>query len=90
MEFWHRMFPGRIHDLEYENLTVHQEAETRKLLDFVGVGWEANCLRFHEGGRPVRTTSSMQVRRKMYTGSSEAWRNYDAYLAPMLEVLEDR
>jgi hypothetical protein len=36
----------------------------------------------------VRTASANQVRQEMYTGSSEAWRRYEAHLGPLLEALE--
>jgi hypothetical protein len=29
----------------------------------------------------------LQVRKKMYTGSSEEWRKYEQYLKPMLDAL---
>ena len=46
MEFWRETFPGKIYDLQYETLTQEQEAETRKLLDFIGLDWEGQCLEF--------------------------------------------
>ena len=87
MEFWHQKFAGRIYDLNYEALTEHQEEETRKLLDYVGLDWEDQCLEFHETKRTVRTASATQVRQKMYQGSSEEWRNYEKHLEPMVELL---
>jgi len=90
MDFWHRTFPGRIYDLSYEQLTEQQEAETRNLLEVVGLDWEEACLDFHEVDRPVRTSSSMQVRRKLYQGSSEAWRQYAEFLEPMFDALGSR
>ena len=37
-----------------------------------------NCLSFHNNKRTVKTLSSLQVREKMYQGSSEAWKKYEA------------
>jgi tetratricopeptide (TPR) repeat protein len=90
MSFWHGTFPDRIFDLTYERLTEYQEDETRKLLEFIGIDWEEACLNFHELDRAVRTSSSMQVRQKMYQGSSEEWQKYADQLAPMFEALESR
>lgn len=87
MAFWHQKFPGRIYYLNYEALTEHQEEETRKLLYYVGLDWEDQCLEFHETKRTVRTASATQVRQKMYQGSSEEWRNYEKHLEPMVELL---
>jgi hypothetical protein len=87
MEFWHRTFPGRVYDLNYESLTENQEHETRSLLEYCGLDWEDQCLAFHETRRSVQTLSRQQVRQPMYQGSSQAWRKYEAHLAPMLEIL---
>jgi tetratricopeptide (TPR) repeat protein len=87
MAFWHAKFPGRLYDLNYEALTEHQEDETRKLLEYVGLNWEDQCLEFHRTERAVRTASATQVRQKMYQGSSEEWRKYQKHLQPMVELL---
>lgn len=90
MAFWHEALPGRIHDLDYEPLTVNQETETRRLLEYCGLPWEDACLDFHKTERAVRTASSEQVRREIYRGSSEAWRPYKPHLGPLLERLKAR
>jgi len=87
MRFWHEAFPGRIYDLPYETLTENQEPETRKLLEYCELPWEDACLEFHQTQRSVQTVSGDQVRRKMYTGSSEAWRPFEACLGPLLDTL---
>ena len=90
MAFWHENFAGRIYDLNYEALTENQKDETAKLLNYVGLEWEDNCLEFHNSGKSVRTTSSIQVREKMYQGSSNEWQKYEEFLAPMIEILVAR
>jgi tetratricopeptide (TPR) repeat protein len=88
MRFWHGTFPGRIYDLDYEALTEDQEQQTRALLEYCELPWEDACLEFHATRRAVRTPSGSQVRQKMYKGSSEAWRRYEAHLEPLLSTLE--
>ena len=83
MAFWHAVFPGHIYDLDYEALTENQETETKALLEFVGLAWEENVLTFHTHERGVRTASSMQVRQKMFQGSSAEWQKYAEFLKPM-------
>jgi len=87
MEFWRQCFPGAIYDLCYERLTESQEDETRKLLDYCGLDWDDRCLYFHETSRAVRTASAVQVRSKMTSGRSEAWRKYEKHLQPLLGPL---
>ncbi|MCB1358816.1 MAG: sulfotransferase [Maritimibacter sp.] len=82
-------YPDRVATVPYERLTEHQEEESRKLVAAAGLDWEPACLDFHETRRAVRTASSVQVRQKMYTGSSEAWRRYEAHLGPLLAALAE-
>ena len=88
MAFWGEAVPGRVFNLDYERLTEDQENQTRELLEYCGLPWEDACLDFHRTKRAVRTASSGQVRRKIYTGSSEAWRRYAPHLGPLLEKLK--
>lgn len=66
--------------LNYDSLTQNQESETRSLLSFCGLDFELNCMNFHKNSRKSRTKSSYQVQQKMYTGSSEKWKNYEKFL----------
>ena len=88
MNFWHKKFPGKIYDICYEDLTTNQEQETRKLLEYCGLEWDENCLNFHKNKRAVKTASSLQVRDKMYQGSSEAWKKYEAHIQPLIDGLK--
>jgi tetratricopeptide (TPR) repeat protein len=88
MRFWHECFPGRIYNLDYETLTENQERETRRLLEYCNLPWEEACLEFHTTQRPVQTVSGQQVRKKLYSGSSEAWRPFEAWLEPLVSTLK--
>lgn len=87
MAFWRERFPDSIYDVCYEDLTEKQEEETRNLLAFCDLEWEDRCLSFHKAERAVRTTSAVQVRKELYTGSSEAWRKYESHLQPLIKSL---
>jgi Flp pilus assembly protein TadD len=87
MEFWHEKYPNQIYDLGYEELTTNQEEETQKLLEYCELEWDQDCLNFHTNERAVHTASLMQVRKKMYQGSSEVWKQYSAHLEPLIKGL---
>ena len=89
IEFWHSKFPGKIYDINYEKLTTNQKRETENLLNYCDLGWDDNCLNFHENKRPVATISKFQVRQKIYQGSSDAWKEYEKYLQPIIKGLEN-
>ena len=80
MDLWQSEYTDRIYNLNYEELTANQESETRKLIDNLGLDWDEACLSPHKNRRIVRTASQQQVKKKVYQGSSEAWRKYEPYL----------
>tara|TARA_B100000795_G_scaffold244171_1_gene208541 strand:+ start:67 stop:1830 length:1764 start_codon:yes stop_codon:yes gene_type:complete len=88
MDFWHDLYPNKIYDLCYEDLTNDQENETRKLLEYCDLDWDENCLNFHQNQRQVKTPSTLQVRKKLYKGSSEAWKKYWAHIQPLINGLK--
>jgi hypothetical protein len=87
MAHWARVLPVPVFELQYEELTADQEAVSRRLVEFCGLDWDERCLRFHETRRPVRTASTLQVRRPMYQSAVGRWKRYEAHLGPLLEAL---
>ena len=88
MDFWDKLFPNKIYDISYEELTKNQKKETQKLLNYCELDWDENCLNFHKNVRGVVTASKAQVRKKMYQGSSEAWKKYESNLKTLTEGLK--
>jgi len=88
MSFWNRRFPDNIYNLCYEDLVENQKSETHDLLKFCDLEWDEQCLDFHKTKRIVKTASSSQVRKKIYKGSSEAWKKYEKYLQPLIQNLK--
>jgi tetratricopeptide (TPR) repeat protein len=84
-----RTLPGdRFIEVHYERVVSDIEGETRRLLDFCGLPFEAACLAFHENTAPVATASSAQVRQPLYTGSLARWKRYEPGLKEALDILE--
>jgi Tfp pilus assembly protein PilF len=67
----------------YEALVSDQERWTRKMIDFLGLEWDDRCLSFHETERPVNTTSTWQVRQRIYTQSVDRWQAYKKFVGPL-------
>ena len=83
MAHWDEVLPGKVHRVFYEDIVDNSEAETRRLLDYVGLPFEDSCLRFYENDRVVRTASSEQVRRPIFTEALDHWRHYEQWLDPL-------
>ncbi|MFC1796117.1 sulfotransferase, partial [Pseudomonadota bacterium] len=88
MDRWHEVLPGKVLDVHYEQMVLDQEAQTRRMLDYLGLPWEDQCLRFYETERAINTASSEQVRQPIYTKALNFWRNYESHLDELIETLE--
>jgi hypothetical protein len=76
-----------VHRVIYEAMVADPEGETRRLLDYCGLPFEAGCLKFYENDRAVRTASSEQVRRPIFTDATEHWRHFEPWLDPLKAAL---
>lgn len=87
MAHWRTVLPMAMLELDYEALVENQERESRRLVEFCGLPWDARCLAFHESDRAVQTASRWQVRQPIYRRSVGRWRHYEAHLAPLERAL---
>jgi tetratricopeptide (TPR) repeat protein len=96
MQHWHRVLPGKVLDVHYEETVTDLEGQVRRILEHCGLPFEESCVRFHESDRAVRTASSEQVRRPIYRDALGKWRRYEKHLdiwkeelAPIIAELPD-
>ena len=89
MGHFDEVLPGRIHRVFYEDTVADTEKVVRDLLEYCGLEYEPECLRFFENQRPVRTASSEQVRQPIYRQGVEQWQHYEPWLEPLKDVLGD-
>lgn len=87
MDHWHEVLPERVLTMQHEDLVTDFDGQVRRLLDYCGLPWEDACANFHETERPIRTASSEQVRQPIYAKSINFWRNYEAHLGELIEIL---
>lgn len=87
MAHWDKVLPGKVLDVRYEDVVADLETEVRRMLEHCGLGFEEQCLRYHETARAVKTASSEQVRQPIYRSSVNLWRNYAKHLDPLIEIL---
>jgi hypothetical protein len=87
MNYWDSVLPGRVVHVRYEDLLDDPEAQIRRLVAACGLEWNDACLRFHESGRAVKTSSAVQVRQALFTSSRARWRPYERHLTPLIGAL---
>jgi hypothetical protein len=89
MAHWRRVLPpGRILDVNYEDVVADLEQNARRIVAHCGLPWDDRCLSFHETARPVRTASAAQVRQPIYKTAIGRWRVYGDALVPLLDALK--
>lgn len=88
MDHWRSVLPPeRFLEVRYEDVIADIEAESRRMVAFCGLEWDAACLDFHRTGRIVRTASLNQVRQPLHANSVGRWRRYADHLGPLLATL---
>jgi tetratricopeptide (TPR) repeat protein len=89
MAHFDRELPGRIHRVCYEDLVGDLEGAVRRLLEYCGLPFDEQCLRFYETRRTVQTVSSEQVRQPLYTEAVAQWQHFEPWLGPLKQALGD-
>ncbi len=87
MKFWEIHIGEKIYELDYELLTNNQETESKRVIKQLGLNWEIGCLSPQNNKRSVRTASNLQIREKVYKGSSERWKHYKPFLDGALDFI---
>ncbi|MFK7884301.1 MAG: sulfotransferase [Phycisphaerales bacterium] len=87
MEHWQETLDRPIYTSVYEDLVADQETKSRELIAHTGLDWDDACLRFHESSGIVRTASTDQVRKPIYSSSTKRWERYEKHLGPLIEAL---
>lgn len=87
MQHWNRVLPGEILRVENEVLIDDFDNQLRRMLDYCGLPFEEQCLRYYETERDIRTPSAEQVRKPLSRAGIDQWRNYEPWLAPLVDAL---
>lgn len=89
MQHWHRVLPGRILDVQYEDVVDDLDGHVSRLLNYCQLEFEDACVNFHETKRAVKTSSSEQVRKPIYRSALSYWKNFEDELQPLKTILGD-
>lgn len=87
MAHWKRLYPGDIHDFDYDAFVMSPESELARVLDFLNLEWTPEWSRFHQQSNTVKTASFWQVREPLHARSVGRWRNYAPFLTPLADAL---
>ena len=79
--------PTRYMEVRYEDVVENLEREARRLVEFCGLPWSEQCLRFQQTQRPVRTASASAVRSPIYRTSIGRSRDHARHLETLIDAL---
>ena len=88
MDHWDAVLPGKVLRVQHEDVLDDLEGQTRRMLDYLDLPFEEQCLQFHRTRRAVRTASSEQVRQPINRSGQDAWKPYEPWLDPLKAALE--
>lgn len=87
MAHWKSLYGDDILDLPYDKLVSEPGPVLERLQDFLGLERE-DLLDVRGKQSAVRTPSAWQVRKPLHGRSSGRWRNYEAYVAGIRDMVD--
>lgn len=82
MDHWVAVLDLPLLNIDYETLVAEPEPCTRRMLEFLGLGWDPACLQ-PDQGETASTASYAQVTQPIYRSSVGRHRHYAAQLASL-------
>ena len=89
MNFWRKKYPTSLIEVDYDKFVLDHEANSKSVIEKIGLNWENEILKFHKNNRTVETNSLLQVRSKVYQDSSQKWKKYVKHLKPIMDILKN-
>lgn len=94
MQIWQnsiKLINLNTHIIKYEDLISNFDNEIKKMLSFLGVGWEKNIKNYKKllvKKERIRTPSYNQVIQPIYSSSINKWKNYEKELLPIKSIVQ--
>ena len=90
MDHWNKVLPNKILRVNNEDVIEDLDGQVRRMLDYLELPFEEQCISFHETDRSVRTASSEQVRQPINKKGMDRWKPYAKNLKPLLDNLDSK
>ena len=89
MWHWHEVLPAdTVLDVRYEDIVDDVERQARRMLDYIGLPWSDECLKFYKNKRLVKTASIAQVRKPIYRSSVGRAKNFEKRLTLLRDIID--
>ena len=80
MDHWAETLPNPVLQVQYEELVAAPEQEIPRIIEFLELDWNEDCLNFQEKGGTVTSPCFWEVRQPVFKTSVGKWKRYDQHL----------
>ena len=87
MAHWDKVLPGQILRVNHEDVVDDLEGQVNRLLHFIDVPFEQQCIEFYQTKRAINTPSAQQVRQPIYRSGLNQWQHFAPYLGELKQAL---
>lgn len=87
-DHWDDVLPGRVLRVQYEDTVGDFETQVKRILGYLELPWEDDCMRYYQNSRAIQSASSEQVRLPIYSGGIGNWSYFDTDLEELKDVLK--
>ncbi|HEY6940757.1 sulfotransferase, partial [Dokdonella sp.] len=88
MAHWHRVHPGFVLDVDYEDLVRDPLGTSQRVFEFCGLDWHPRVVEPEAwASRSINTLSSVQARQPVNRSSVGRWKRYADRLQPLRDAL---
>jgi len=88
MDHWQALAPGRVVDVQFEQLVRDPTNQGQRVTDFCGLPWTPDCLDFHRIVSASFTFSEKQVRQAISDKAVGQWRAFETVLPELFAAFE--
>jgi Sulfotransferase family len=89
MRHWREALPNPMLTVQLKDWVEDFSGTLRRVLEFLGLPYDAACERFYEREGRVRTVSRSQVRQPVNARGLGRWRPYENHLQPLITALAE-
>ncbi len=88
MRHWHKVLPGRIHDVRYETLVGNLEETAKELAQICDLSFEDAMLSPDKSPNAIKTASNLQARKPVNAASVGGWQAVTDEFEPFVNGLD--
>jgi tetratricopeptide (TPR) repeat protein len=87
MAHWKTLYPEQILTVQYEDVVAATRQQVERMLAFLDLEWQEECLQFYQTKRMIKTASAAQVKQKINRQGVQRYQKYGKSLKELEKLL---